>query len=164
MTWLFIIKTYWRPLAVALALLAVAASIGWYGHSKYKAGYAQAQAETAQIVADGQALARAAEQRRWMAREGIINDAKTQTAAALADADRARAASERLRKQYAELQRRARDSTTAGGGQGQSGADTLDLLIRLLSGLDEVGRDVSGYADRLKVAGSACERGYDSLP
>lgn len=31
-------KAYWRPLAVAAILLAIAAGIGWYGHSKYEAG------------------------------------------------------------------------------------------------------------------------------
>ena len=118
----------------------------------------------ARQIADAQALVRSTEQRRWAAREEIINDAKTQTAAALADADRANAASERLRQQVARLRAGGRDPAAAGGGQGQSGADTLDLLVRLLSGMDAAGRDISGYADQLRIVGLACEKGYDSLP
>lgn len=42
-----LIRTYWRPLAVAAILLTIAAGIGWYGHSKYRAGQADARAEIA---------------------------------------------------------------------------------------------------------------------
>lgn len=38
-------KAYWRPLAVACVLLAIAAGIGWYGHSRYRAGRADERAE-----------------------------------------------------------------------------------------------------------------------
>ncbi|GAA0238117.1 DUF2514 family protein [Castellaniella daejeonensis] len=149
--------------ALAGALIAgpaVWTAQGWH----YDAKISGMERDQAQQIADAQALARATEQRRWAVREEIINDAKTQTAAALADADRARAASERLRQQVARLSAAARNPASAGESQGQSGADTLDLLVRLLSGLDEAGRDVSGFADQLRIAGLACERGYDSLP
>jgi hypothetical protein len=155
----------WRGYAAAGAVGAILAGgaawtvQGW----RYDAKISGMERDQAQQIADAQALARATEQRRWAAREGVINDAKTQAAAAAADADRARAASERLRQQVARLRAGGRDPAAAGGGQGQSGADTLDLLIRLLSGLDEAGRDISGYADQLRIAGLACERSYDSL-
>lgn len=155
----------WRGYAAAGAVGAVLAGgaawtvQGW----RHGAEIAGIQRDRAQQIADAQALARATEQARWAKREGVINDAKTQAAAAAADADRARAASERLRQQVARLRAGARDTAAAGGGQGQSGADTLDLLVRLLSGMDEAGRDVSGYADKIRIAGLACERAYDSL-
>lgn len=155
----------WRGYAAAavvggLILGAVGVTVTrWY----YRAEIAGMERDQAQQIADAQALARATEQRRWAAREGVINDAKEQAAAAAADADRARAASERLRQQVARLRAGSGDSAAAGRGQGQSGADTLDLLIRLLSGLDDAGRDVSRYADRLRIAGLACERAYESL-
>ncbi|WP_368647981.1 DUF2514 family protein [Castellaniella ginsengisoli] len=156
----------WRGYAAAALVGALIAGPGawtvqgWRGDAKI----AGMERDQAQQIADAQALARATEQRRWAAREGVINDAKTQAAAAAADADLARAASERLRQQVARLRAGGRDPAAAGGGQGQSGADTLDLLVRLLSGMDEAGRDISGYADRLRIVGLACEKGYDSLP
>ncbi|MFT0531891.1 DUF2514 family protein [Castellaniella hirudinis] len=155
----------WKGYAVALLLGAVLAGPaawtvqGWRGD----AAVAGMERDQAQQLADATQLARTTEQARWAAREGVINDAKTQTAAALADADSARAAADRLRGQLTQLQRRARDTAAAAGGQGQSGADTLDLLVGLLSGMDAAGRDISRYADRLRIAGLACERGYGGL-
>src|SRR5690606_27057290 len=149
--------------AAALVGALVAGPAAWTVQGwRYGAEIAGIQRDQAQQIADAQALARATEQARWTKREGVINDAKEQAAVAAADADRARAASERLRQQVARLRAGARDSAAAGGGQGQSGADTLDLLVGLLSGMDEAGRDVSGYADRLRIAGLAGEKGYDS--
>ena len=156
----------WRGYAAAAAVAGVLAGgaawtvQGW----RYDAKINSMERDQAQQIADAQALARATEQRRWAAREGVINDAKEQAAVAAADADRARAASERLRQQVARLRAGGRDPAAAGGGQGQSGADTLDLLVRLLSGMDAAGRDISGYADQLRIVGLACEKGYDSLP
>ncbi|WP_368647704.1 DUF2514 family protein [Castellaniella ginsengisoli] len=155
----------WRGYAAAVLVGAlIAGPAAWTVQGwRHDAKVAGMERDWAQQIADAQALARATEQARWAKREGVINDAKTQAAVAAADADRARAASERLRQQVAQLQRRARDPAAAGGGQDQSGVDTLDLLVRLLSGMDEAGRDVSGYADRLRVSGLACERAYESL-
>lgn len=154
-----------RTIAVSAVAGAVLAAFGavaatrWY----YRAEIADMQRDRAQQLTDATQLARMTEQARWAAREGVINDAKKQAVAAAADADTARAASERLRQQVAQLQRRARDTAAAGGGQGQSGAATLDLLVGLLGGMDQAGRDISRYADQLEVAGLSCERISDSL-
>lgn len=43
-------------------------------------------------------------------------------------------------------------------GEGVQSADAPDLLSGLLIGLEQSGREVSEYADRLKVAGAACEK------
>src|SRR3546814_19377284 len=99
-----------------------------------------------------------------MGGEGIIKYAKTQTAAALAYADRARAAAERLRTQLARLRAAAGDPAAAGGGQGQPGADPVGVLIDVLDRMGGTGGAISKFADELKVAGGACERVYDSLP
>lgn len=45
-----LVRAYWRPLSAAAVLLAIAAGVGWYGHGKYQAGYAQAKVE-AQLAA-----------------------------------------------------------------------------------------------------------------
>ncbi|MGB3276094.1 MAG: DUF2514 family protein [Castellaniella sp.] len=155
----------WKGYAAAgLAGALIAGPAAWTVQGwRYDAKISGMERDQAQQIADAQALARATEQRRWTVREGVINDAKEQAAVAAADADRARAASERLRQQVARLRAAGRDPAAAGGSQGQSGADTLDLLVGLLSGLDEAGRDVSGFADRVQIAGLACERAYESL-
>lgn len=148
----------------ALAGAMVAGAVAWRVQDwRWDADVAGMRADAAQKLADATQLARMTEQARWAAREGVINDAKKQAAAAAADADSARAASGRLRQQLAQLQHRARDAAAAGGGQGQSGADTLDLLVGLLSGMDKAGRDISEYADQLRIAGLSCEKAYQSL-
>ena len=45
-------RAYWKPLAVAAVLLAVAAGIGWWGHGRYEQGRAdeRAEAKLAQIA------------------------------------------------------------------------------------------------------------------
>lgn len=153
--------TSWRGyvLCACLGLACGWLVQGWRMDTKI----ARMQADQAQQMADAQALARATEQARWAKMEGIINDAKTQTAAALADSDRARAAAERLRAQITRLRDTARDSAAAGRGQSLEGADPIGLLIRVLGRLDEAGRNISGYADQLRVAGLACQNAYDSL-
>ncbi len=54
-----LIRAYWRPLAVAAVLLAMAAGIGWYGHSRYQDGRADERA--AAELAAAQQYARQAE-------------------------------------------------------------------------------------------------------
>lgn len=153
--------TGWRGYLLASVVAALCA---WYVQGlRYQQRIDRLHADAAQQLADATQLARAAEQARWAKREGVIQDAKRETEAALADADAARSASEQLRARVASLQRRARGSAAADGSQNQSGADTLDLLVGLLSGMDEAGRDVSRYADASRIAGMACERAYDSL-
>jgi len=53
------IRAYWRPLAVAAGLLAMAAGIGWYGHSRYQDGRADERADAE--LAAAQQYARQAE-------------------------------------------------------------------------------------------------------
>ncbi|MGB3290915.1 MAG: DUF2514 family protein [Burkholderiaceae bacterium] len=156
----------WKGYAAAAAIAGVlAGGVAWKVQGwRWDADVTGIERDQATKLADATQLARKTEQARWAKREGVIHDAKEQAAAAAADADRARAAADRLRSQLAFLQRRAGDSAAAGGSQGQSGADTLDLLIGLLSGMGAAGGDIGRYADDLRIAGLACERIHDSLP
>ncbi|MGS1116858.1 DUF2514 family protein [Castellaniella sp. UC4442_H9] len=141
----------------ALAATGAVTATRWY----YRAEIANMQRDRAQQLADATQLARMTEQARWAAREGVINDAKKQAAAAAADANTARAASERLRQQIAQLQRRARDAATAGGSQ--AAGDPIGVLAVVLGELDDRAGVLAKYADASRIAGLACERAYQSL-
>lgn len=153
----------WKGYAAAAAVGGVlAAGAAWTVQSwRYDAEIASMERDQALQVADAQALARATEQRRWAAREGVINDAKTQAAAAAADADRARAAAERLREQVARLRAGPGDPAAAGGGQ--AAADPIGVLAVVLGELDDRAGTLARYADDARIAGLACERAYESL-
>lgn len=153
----------WKGYAAAAVVAGVLAGAaawtiqGW----RWDADVAGIERDQAQQLADATQLARATEQARWAAREGIINDAKTQTAAALADADAARAASDRLRSQLAVLQRRARDTAAAAGST--SAGDPVGVLAIVLGELDDRAGALAQYADASRIAGLACERAYGAL-
>lgn len=51
----------------------------------------------------------------------------------------------------------------ADGGASKSGTDAIGLLIDVLTGLESAGREVAEYADRLEIAGLACEGSYNSV-
>lgn len=156
----------WRGYAILAAVVAALTGgsvwtvLGW----RCDATVSAIQRDNERAVAQAQAYARATEQSRAKAATAILDNAQRETVAVRADAAAARAASDKLRAELASLRRRtARDTAASGTGSGESGADTLDLLIRLLSGVDTAGQAVSGYADELRIAGLACERSHDSL-
>lgn len=155
----------WKGYAVAvLAGILLAGPAAWKVQGwRWDADVASIERDRAQQLADATQLARKTEQARWAAREGVIDDAKSQAAAAAADADSARVAADKLRGQVAVLQRRARDTAAAGGRPGEPGTDAVGLLAQLYDRMEQDGRAVSGYADQLKIAGLACERISDSL-
>ncbi|WP_369812432.1 DUF2514 family protein [Ralstonia pickettii] len=146
-------------------------------HHVYKQGYdagaahVQQQFDAAKDQAERKRLAdvqatRAEEKRRADAQTEIANEATKQAAAAAADAVAAGAAADSLRARVARLVAAARASghpAAAGAGPGQSGADPLDVLVDVLGRSDKTSGELAGYADRLRVAGLACERDYDAL-
>jgi hypothetical protein len=153
----------WKGYAAAvLAGILLAGPAAWKVQSwRWNADVAGRERDAAQQLADATQLARRTEQARWAAREGVINDAKTQAAAATADADTARAAADKLRGQVAVLQRRARDTAAAGGSQ--TAGDPIGVLAVVLGELDDRAGTLARYADASRIAGLACERLYDGL-
>lgn len=155
----------WKGYAAAAVVAGVLAGgaawtvQGW----RYGAEIAGMERDQAQQIADAQALARATEQRRWTVREGVINDAKEQAAAAAADAAAATSDLGRVRAEVKRLRAAARNSAAAGRGPGIESADPIGLLADMYErgAADAVAR--SGYADALRVAGMTCEWLYDSL-
>src|SRR5690606_18068151 len=75
------------------------------------------------------------------------------------------AVSDRLRRELDALRRRGGtcSATAANGGSRQPDTDTIGVLIDLLTGMESAGREVAEYADRLSIAGRACERAWNRL-
>ena len=101
------------------------------------------------------------------ARQTAINkearDGQERIAVLEMDVAGARADGERMRNLYRTAAQRARElSRTAPTGACQPDPDPIGMFALLLERADTRAEIVSGYADRLRVAGSICERGWDA--
>ena len=156
---------------IALLIALAAAGAGyWRGHIAGAAGVQQAwdqeRAAQAALKQAAEHEQREIEQARQSEIERIEDEARAQVEAAQSDAAAARGSAARLQQRVAALVAASRASENpqpAGRGEGQQGADALDLLIGLQSRLDGAAGEMAEYADRLTAAGLACERAYDSL-
>lgn len=153
--------------------LAVAFGAGWVVNGWRKdVQIAQARQEKAQVleqiaqatVASVQA-ARAEEARRTAAVEEQRDIAQKQAQALEVDVAAAADTAGRLRRELDTLRRRGStcSATVADGSPGQSGTDPLGMLIDVLEGMESAGREVAEYADRMRIAGMACEGAYSAL-
>lgn len=166
--------TGWRGMAlVGAASALVCGAVAWKIQAwRYDAVLANQSAEHAAVLAQ-QALAvvesvqaaRAIEQRRAEFMEQERDHAIKQNEALAADVAAGRDVSERLRRELSALRARYAGINTGAAerGQGEQGADTIGVLIDLYQRLDQTGREVAEYADRLRIAGLACERSHDGL-
>ncbi|ROT44988.1 DUF2514 family protein [Pusillimonas sp. NJUB218] len=151
----------WKGYAAAAIVAGVAA--WWVQGWRYDAQISRIETAQATAMADAQAKARQIEQARVAAIEEVTKDADEKIAAVQADADAAADSAKRLRAELARLRRAASDTAATGSGPGQPGADPIGVLAVVLGELDDRAGEVGRYADRLKVAGLACEMAYDSL-
>lgn len=160
-------------LIVGAVALVLAFGAGWMVNGWRKdVQIAQAQQEKAQVleeiaratVASVQA-ARAEEARRTAAVEEQRDIAQQQAQALAVDVAAAADTAGRLHSELDTLRRRgsACSATAADGSPGQPGADPLGMLIDVLEGMESVGREVAEYADRVRIAGMACEGAYSAL-
>lgn len=121
-------------------------------------------AQAAQVA---ESVARAEEARRALTTRKTIEDAYAQVKAAQDDALRAGDSAQRLQQRVTALVAAARAGGTnpaiAGRGPSQQGSDALDLLVGMQSRIDGAAGQLGDYADRLRVAGLACERISDGL-
>ncbi|QIM49002.1 DUF2514 family protein [Pusillimonas sp. DMV24BSW_D] len=151
----------WKGYVVAAALAGVGVWVvqGW----RYDAKISRIETAQATALANAQAKARQIEQASQAAIEEVAKNADEKIAVATADADAARNSAGRLRTELARLRRASENAVVASSGKSESGIDTIGVLIDVLEGVERNGREVAEYADRLKVAGFACERAYERL-
>jgi hypothetical protein len=140
-----------------LLLIAAVAVLGAYfgGRAEERLH----QAEVRQLAVAKAGLAKELELARAEGKlSEIVQDAKTQTAVALADANRARAESGRLRDAANLAATRA-----ATAARGEAANQSARMLADVLSWADDRAGALAQIADARGAAGAACERAYDAL-
>ena len=167
--------TWIRPwLAWALLVAALTAALGLQtvrlsderaDHQTTKADYNKRVADAEKAGRQAAEDARAEEQRRTAAVQGIADDAQKKLDAARTDAVAARDAGERLRARLAQLTAacRATSSNPNAANAGPAAEPTADLLADVQRRLDEATDGIAGFADSAHTSGKACERSYDAL-
>ena len=154
----------WISLTIALALGLAGAFIYRAGKSVKGAefdAYKLAQQE-ARMLADR--AQRTEEQRRSAAVTKEATDAQTRITSLEDDLRRAAGAADSLRAAADGAARRARASACAAApSPGQPGADAIGVLVDVLGRADQRAGVLAEHADRLRIAGIACERSYDAL-
>ena len=148
-------------LAAYAAVCALMFGAGWLTNGwRLNAQIAQMQADQAQALTAAIQQARAEEQRRQIALEGIRKDANEQVTIAAADADAARVAAVGLQQQVDRLAARRCPASTAGS----PAADPAGLLLAdLLGRIDKRAGELAETADRARIAGDACVKAYRSV-
>jgi hypothetical protein len=162
-------------IATLAAVAALVAGGAWAGYAWRDRGakadlaecqrvHAEALAITLRTAQQAEASYRAKEAATAAEHQRITQDANAQTAQARADADRFRAALDRLRKQSAAAPSGgapASDSGIAAGSPAARAATDLppELLFRAL----EAAGDIAAFADHSRTAGNACQRAYQAL-
>lgn len=153
------LRPYLWLIQIAAAALAVAAAVWWWNShnaAQQRIGYDRAMREVAE-----------AQQRKKDAAQESINQEATHAQDEIkrieSERDAARRAAVGLRAQLTEAARIGRAACAAGTGEGEQDTDPLGVFAELLVRADERAEAVGGYADRLRVAGIACERSYDAV-
>lgn len=135
-------------------------------HAKTRQAHAEQVADLHRAGREAVEQARAEEQRRVEALQGVIDETEQKLARARADADAAADVGQRLRAQLSATL--AGSCRSAGGNPGAAGAGqatdaTLDLLADVQRRLDEASDGIARHADEARAAGQACERSYRAL-
>ena len=161
-----------RVLSVALAGALLIAGTQSYrlaaeqsSHAATRIAHAEQLIELERAAIKAEQNARAEEQRRAAALQGVIRETERNLARARADAATAASAGDRLRQRIAALAGSCRSATshTAVAGAGQAAEATADMLAGVFGRIDEAVRGIAEHADSARSAGAACERAYESL-
>lgn len=142
---------------LAMSLFGAGAAVSWgYTKNHYAAKIAKIEKAQAEREAEIATTVLEAQQNQITQMETALNVAQKQTIQARADADRANAATRKLRQSLADY-RAKHANTTASAGEGEPSSDPVGVLADLLSRMGEAGERISRYADEVKIAGQACE-------
>ena len=140
----------YRELIAGLVIVAAAAAAAFYQarllEKQYDRGYEAAKSQYLQRVADTQKVKEESHER--------VTQSNDSRGAIPADV-------ERLRKQVADLEARARAAAVSRS-EAQS-ADPIGMLAKLSEGLGAEGAELAWYADDTAVRLSNCNREYDAL-
>lgn len=148
---------------------ALAAALLWAGMERMRGNEARTTLSAVRMEAErnrasAERLQRDIEAKRVRDVQEVATNAQIQIndlAGRLADA---RSAADSLRNAAASAVRRARArAAPADTGPAQPGQDPLDLLADVLHRHSVELVEVGEYADRLRIAGLACERAYHAL-
>lgn len=162
MPWLSQYKLALAGLSVA-ALMTLSAAGAWrWQANAYELLISEIRADQADALSEAQSQARAEEQRRQTAIEGIRRDAQDKISQARTDADIADAAADRLRARVEKLASTAA-SYSGVTPRGETASDPIILLADVFIELERAGREMAKAADARGIAGQACERAYDAL-
>ena len=147
----------------AIVAMCVGLLLGWLANG-WRLGeqIAEIRADHAQAIAAEQERARKIESGWHAAFTQVQRNAHEQRETFDTDKRAADAESKRLRDEIETLARRPAACPSAASG-GSSADPARVLLAELLSRLDEVSGGVAAYADRARIAGSACEVAYDLI-
>lgn len=156
---------------LVLVLLGAWAGYAWRDNTanaelaECKRLHAADREAAASAASAAEATYRAREAQIHAQHQEIVHDAHAQTNQARVDADRVRAALERLRRHLA--------AAPAGGGgaaahpavasSSSPGSATADLPADLFGRLGEAAGELAAAADTARTAGAACERAYGAL-
>ncbi len=134
-------------------------------HAKSIASFAAARALAADATRRAEAAQRTEETRRQKEKDDVVQKAKSQIAAATADAGRADRAAVSLRDRVAQLEQSARRAcANPAAGPGSTPTDpAIFMLADLFSRADEEAGRLAKYADSARIAGEACQRQYETL-
>lgn len=155
------------PRWILLALLAAALVLVGVERTqvlKGRADLAQLRADVATAQAAAEKRERDKEAQRAADVQEVASHAQSQIDSLAADLADSRGVADGLRAAVDSARRRACPSApAAGSGSGQSGADPIGVLADVFTRADKRAGELAEYADRLRIAGTACEHAYDAM-
>ncbi|WP_225784446.1 DUF2514 family protein [Xenophilus sp. Marseille-Q4582] len=149
--------------------LALAGALAWGGVERMRGNNARTALAEFRLTAekaraDAEARERQIEAKRTRDVQEVANAAQTEINALEGQLADARAARDSLRAAAASAARRACPRPAAAGtGPAQPDSASLDVLVDVLGRADQRAGELAEFADRLRIAGLACERAYLSL-
>lgn len=134
-------------------------------HAQSKQAHAEQRETWERKTREAVESARAEEQRRAEALQGVIHEVEQNLAQARADADAASDSGERLRKRLSAITAACRVGTSnpASASAGPTTEASGDLLADVQRRLDEAQDRIAEFADKAHAAGKACERSHGTL-
>lgn len=158
-----LLRTYWKPLAVAALAAAVWIHGDRYGQRKVQQEWDAERTAIAQALADNAKAQRDKEYAMQQSMNEVQRDATQRLEALRTDADSANAAADRLRQQVGKLL--AADTvcpSTRAGTSSQATSNPGNLLAVVLDKSIQRNRELAAFADAAITAAQACNAGYST--